>query len=114
MLQIYHNSRCTKSRKCLAFLEKTGKEYEVVKYLEAIPSFPELEAIIKKLGIKPGETTADGRFSIKTVECLAACGNAPVIQVGTEYHENVTSEKADQLLSKWTAENKCSHTNPYQ
>ncbi len=67
----------------------------------------------KKLGIKPGETTADGRFTIKTVECLAACGNAPVIQVGTEYHENMTSEKADQLLSNWTAENKCSHTNPY-
>ena len=55
MLQIYHNSRCTKSRKCLAFLEKTGQEYEVVKYLEAIPSIPELEAIIKKLGIKPIE-----------------------------------------------------------
>lgn len=67
----------------------------------------------KKLGIKPGETTADGRFTIKTVECLAACGNAPVIQVGTEYHENMTHEKADELLSQWTAENKCSHTNPY-
>jgi len=67
----------------------------------------------KKLGIKPGETTADGRFTIKTVECLAACGNAPVIQVGTKYHENMTNEKADELLSKWTAENKCSHTNPY-
>jgi NADH-quinone oxidoreductase subunit E len=66
-----------------------------------------------KLGIKPGETTADGRFTIKTVECLAACGNAPVIQVGTEYHENMTNQKADELLSKWTAENKCSHTNPY-
>lgn len=66
-----------------------------------------------RLGIKPGETTADGRFTLKTVECLAACGNAPVIQVGTEYHENMTSEKADQLLQKWTQENKCSHTNPY-
>jgi NADH-quinone oxidoreductase subunit E len=67
----------------------------------------------KRLGIKPGETTADGRFSLKTVECLAACGNAPVIQVGTEYHENMTREKADQLISKWQSENKCSHTNPY-
>jgi NADH-quinone oxidoreductase subunit E len=67
----------------------------------------------KRLGIKSGETTPDGRFSIKTVECLAACGNAPVIQVGTEYHENLTTEKADELLSSWTNENKCSHTNPY-
>ena len=55
MLQIYHNSRCTKSRECLAFLEKTVKEYEVIKYLETIPSFSELEEIIKKLGVKPIE-----------------------------------------------------------
>lgn len=55
MLQIYHNSRCTKSRECLAFLEKTGQEYEVIKYLETIPSFSELEKIIKKLEIKPIE-----------------------------------------------------------
>lgn len=67
----------------------------------------------KRLGIKPGETTADGKFTIKTVECLAACGNAPVIQVGTEYHENMTIQKADDLLGKWQAENKISHTNPY-
>ncbi len=67
----------------------------------------------KRLGIKAGETTPDGRFTLKTVECLAACGNAPVIQVGTEYHENLNTAKADELLEKWTAENKISHTNPY-
>jgi len=67
----------------------------------------------KRLGIKPGETTADGRFTLKTVECLAACGNAPVIQVGTEYYENLTTAKTDELLDKWLAENKISHTNPY-
>lgn len=72
-----------------------------------------LEHFKKRLGINPGETTVDGRYTLKMVECLAACGNAPVIQVGTEYHENMTKEKADQLLSKWTAENRCSHTNPY-
>ena len=67
----------------------------------------------KRLGIKSGETTSDGKFSLKTVECLAACGNAPVIQVGTEYHENLTIQKADELLDRWLAENKISHTNPY-
>jgi NADH-quinone oxidoreductase subunit E len=66
-----------------------------------------------RLGIKPGETTPDGRFTLKKVECLAACGNAPVIQVGTEYHENITVQKADELLDRWRAENKMSHTNPY-
>lgn len=53
MIQIYHNSRCTKSRECLAFLEDSGKEYEIIKYLEDIPTFEELKIIIKKLGIKP-------------------------------------------------------------
>jgi len=66
-----------------------------------------------RLGIKAGETTADGMFTLKTVECLAACGNAPVIQVGTEYLENISIEKADSLLEKWRSENKISHTNPY-
>jgi NADH-quinone oxidoreductase subunit E len=72
-----------------------------------------LDHFEKRLGIKPGETTSDGRFTLKTVECLAACGNAPVIQVGTEYHENMTVQKADELLGKWKGENKISHTNPY-
>ena len=55
MIQIYHNSRCGKSRECLAFLEKSGQEYEVIKYLEDVPTFDELKEIIKKLGIKPIE-----------------------------------------------------------
>ncbi len=55
MIQIYHNSRCRKSRECLAFLEKSGQEYEIIKYLEDVPTFDELKEIIKKLGIKPIE-----------------------------------------------------------
>ncbi|MDD5149245.1 MAG: arsenate reductase (glutaredoxin) [Flavobacterium sp.] len=55
MIQIYHNSRCTKSRECLAFLEESGQEYEVVKYLEDVPTFEELKSIIRKLNIKPIE-----------------------------------------------------------
>lgn len=55
MIQIYHNSRCSKSRECLAFIEETGQGYEVIKYLDEVPSFEELKLIIKKLGIKPIE-----------------------------------------------------------
>ncbi len=55
MIQIYHNSRCGKSRECLAFLEESGKEYEIIKYLDDVPSFGELKGIIEKLGIKPIE-----------------------------------------------------------
>lgn len=53
MIQIYHNPRCSKSRECLAFLEDSGQEYEVVKYLDETPDENELKALIKKLGIKP-------------------------------------------------------------
>lgn len=55
--------------------------------------------IEKKLNIKVGETTADGMFTLKTVECLGACGYAPMLQVGENYHEFINSEeKIDQLL----------------
>ena len=58
-----------------------------------------VERLQKKLGIKVGETTADGLFTLKTVECLAACGYAPMMQVGERYHEFLdTEEKVDRLL----------------
>jgi NADH-quinone oxidoreductase E subunit len=51
-----------------------------------------------KLGIKVGETTADGRYSLSEVECLGSCGTAPMFQVNFDYHENLTNEKVDQVL----------------
>ncbi len=54
--------------------------------------------LTKKLGIELGETTIDGRFTLKEVECLGACVNAPVIQIGDTYYENLTEEKIDQVL----------------
>ena len=56
------------------------------------------ERVCKKLGIKPGETTKDGMFTVEQVECLAACGIAPVVQVNEDYHGNMKGEKLDQLL----------------
>lgn len=53
----------------------------------------------KKLNIGFGETTPDGQFSLFEVECLGACGGAPAMQVGTTYHENLTPEKIDNLLT---------------
>jgi NADH-quinone oxidoreductase subunit E len=50
------------------------------------------------LGIKPGETTKDGKFTLKEVECLGACVNAPMLQIGTEFHENLTPAKVDEIL----------------
>jgi arsenate reductase len=53
MIKIYHNPRCRKSREGLAILENSGKEFEIVKYLETIPSLKELTEIIHLLGITP-------------------------------------------------------------
>jgi NADH-quinone oxidoreductase subunit E len=52
-----------------------------------------------KLGIRPGETTEDGRFTLLEVECLGSCGTAPMMQVGEEYYENLTEEKIDEVLA---------------
>ena len=77
--------------KCVIEVCRTGPCWllgaeDIVKYIE------------KKLGIKAGETTADGMFTLKTVECLAACGTAPVMQIGETYHENLTNKKVDEIL----------------
>jgi len=57
-----------------------------------------IDHLQKKLGIRLGETTADGKFTLKEVECLGACVNAPMMQVGRDYHENLTPEKLDQII----------------
>lgn len=56
--------------------------------------------IHEKLGIKPGETTADGMFTLKTVECLGACGYAPMMQLGKHYREHLTKEKVDAVIEE--------------
>lgn len=56
--------------------------------------------IYEKLGIKPGETTADGMFTLKTVECLGACGYAPMMQLGKNYREHLTKEKVDAIINE--------------
>lgn len=53
-----------------------------------------------RLGIKPGETTADGLFTLTTVECLASCGTAPMMMVGDAYVENLTPALVDALLTE--------------
>ncbi|MEO5603111.1 MAG: NAD(P)H-dependent oxidoreductase subunit E [Cyclobacteriaceae bacterium] len=77
--------------KCLLEVCRTGPcgirgADEIIEYLE------------NKLGIKDGETTPDGMFTLKTVECLASCGSAPMMQVGLNYIEDLTCEKLDGIL----------------
>ena len=56
------------------------------------------ERVCKKLGVKPGETTADQMFTVEQVECLAACGMAPVVQVNTDYYGEMKGDKLEQLV----------------
>ena len=77
--------------KCLIEVCQTGPCWlrgsdEIVSHLE------------NKLNIKVGETTADGMFTLKTVECLGSCGTAPMLQCGAQYYENLTTDKVDALL----------------
>lgn len=61
----------------------------------------EIKVTIEKvLGLKPGETTPDGKFSLQMVECLASCHTAPCLQVNDDYHENLTPESVERLIQK--------------
>ena len=52
-----------------------------------------------------GETTKDGMFTLKAVECLASCGTAPMMQIGETYHENITLESCDKILMNYKEKN---------
>jgi len=62
-----------------------------------------IEYIKNKLGIGVGETTADGLFTLKTVECLGACGYAPMMQLGKHYREHLTPQKVDEIIEECRA-----------
>lgn len=82
VLEICHTGPC-----CLVGAEK------LIKHIE------------NTLNIKPGETSADGMFTLKTVECLGACGYGPMLQIGENYHEKLTEEKLDNLISVLKTQN---------
>lgn len=60
----------------------------------------------KKLNVKVGETSSDGMFTLKSVECLGSCGTAPMMQVGADYYENLSLEKVDKLVEKFRTDGK--------
>ncbi|HJU63939.1 MAG TPA: NADH-quinone oxidoreductase subunit NuoE [Candidatus Binatia bacterium] len=66
----------------------------------ALRGAEQLTGFIKKtLGIEVGQTTADGRFTLSEVECLASCGTAPMMQVNDDYYENLTDDKVTEILA---------------
>jgi len=66
----------------------------------ALRGAEQLTGFLKKtLGIEVGQTTADGRFTLSEVECLASCGTAPMMQINDDYYENLTDEKVTEILA---------------
>ncbi len=61
-----------------------------------------LEYLCEKLGVRPGETTPDGRVTLEFAECLGACELAPAVLVNDKLHGNMTKEKIDELIREWT------------
>jgi NADH-quinone oxidoreductase subunit E len=59
-----------------------------------------IEHLQRRLGIQVGETTADRRYTLKTVECLASCGTAPAMQINRTYHERLTAAALDRILEE--------------
>lgn len=59
-----------------------------------------IDYIKERLNIKTGDTTSDGMFTLKTVECLGACGYAPMMQLGKHYREHLTKEKVDAIINE--------------
>ena len=63
-----------------------------------------VEYVSEKLGIKPGETTRDGHFTLETVQCLASCGTAPAMRVNDQLYENLTPASIDDILERLMGE----------
>ncbi|MGB9586248.1 MAG: NADH-quinone oxidoreductase subunit NuoE [Anaerolineales bacterium] len=61
---------------------------------------PIIDYVKKKLNLQPGETSANGKFTLEVVECLAACGSAPVLKINDELYEHLTFEDIDRLIEK--------------
>ncbi len=74
-----------------------------------------IEHLQGRLGIRVGETTPDGLFSLKLVECLASCGTGPMVQINNRYYEQLTPEKIDRILDDLKREGKSSlASGPFQ
>lgn len=84
-------------------LRKVGRHHiQICKTLSCkIMGEPDItDHICSKLGIHPGETTEDGKFTVSLVECLGSCGTAPMMQIGFDYHEDLTIEKVEKILDE--------------
>ena len=90
-----------------SFLSTKPRGRNVIRICKSLPCFmennhPIIETVEREIGIKPGETTPDGMFTLKKVECLGSCDTAPVVQINDDYHEGLTIEGIDKIVDALT------------
>jgi len=89
-----------------SFLSTKPQGRNVIRVCKSIPCFlrncqPIIETIEKEIGIRPGETTSDGRFSFQLTNCIGACDKAPAMMVNDDVHVDLTPEKTSQILKAY-------------
>ena len=90
-----------------SFLSTKPLGRNVIRICKSLPCYIEdsriiIESIADRLGIKPGETTADGRFSFELTNCIGACDKAPAMMINSDVHGNLTPGKISQILKTYS------------
>jgi NADH-quinone oxidoreductase E subunit len=89
-----------------SFLSVKPQGRNVIRICKSIPCYLKdaqtiIEGVRKEIGIKPGETTADGRFSFQLTNCIGACDRAPAMMVNNDVHVDLTPKKISQILKAY-------------
>ena len=89
-----------------SFLSTRPLGRNVIRVCKSLPCFYEdaqmiIRAVEQELGIKPGETTSDGRFSLELTNCIGACDKAPAMMINDDVHAGLTAEKISQILKAY-------------
>ena len=89
-----------------SFLSMKPQGRNVIRVCKSIPCFLKnchsiIETVEKEIGIKPGETTPDGRFSLQLTNCIGACDKAPAMMVNDDVHGDLTPERALEILKAY-------------
>jgi len=89
-----------------SFLATRPQGRNIIRICKSVPCFLQnsesiIEIITKELGIKPGETTADGRYSFELTNCIGACDRAPAMMINCDVHGDLSPEKISQILEEY-------------
>ncbi len=90
-----------------SFLSIKPQGRNVIRICQSIPCFLKnaqtiIESVRKELGIKPGETSADGKFTFELTNCIGACDNAPAMMINNDVHVNLTPKKISKILKAYS------------